>query len=511
MSQVPPPSRTSRRPNFVFVYCDQLRPDALGSLGALPPLRTPAMDALASGGVRFARCYTPNPVCVPAREAVITGRWAHRYGCTENGGGRAGAGVPTFPRLLQEAGYATYSAGKQHFRPARNHRGYGRMDLSEGQPAYRQDDDYLLFLRDQGFGHLTEPGGVRGRSYYLPAASPLPPEAHVTAWTARRCAAFIRANRNRPFLCTAGFFKPHPPFDPPQVYWDRYRPEDVTLPVPARADEEDAFLPVQNRSKTMDAPDEARVRAVRSAYYALVEQIDDGIGLIVQTLRECGLLDNTVVIVSADHGELLGDHGAWGKRSFYEPSVGVPLLMHWPAGLPAGAVHEVPVSTIDLFPSFASAAGLPLPGPVDGLDLLPIARDGTPPDRAGIPAEYGAGRTLKLMWRWQESVAGGATSRQWKYVWLANGGREQLFDLTADPQERLNLAGADPARCHTAHQALTDWCRQTAFREALATADAGRLTALPFQPLPLGEPKSMLPSWPARDPDFAGEPVRTSA
>src|SRR5207249_8787202 len=173
-SRATPSSRANPRPNFLFVFCDQLRGDALGSLGTLPPLRTPAMDDLAARGVRFASCYTPNPVCVPAREAVITGRWAHRFGCLENGGARPDAGVPTFPRLLHEAGYVTFSAGKQHFRPLRDHRGYGRLLLSEGQPAFRQDDDYLLFLRDHGYGHVTTPGGRRGPYYYFPHESPLP-------------------------------------------------------------------------------------------------------------------------------------------------------------------------------------------------------------------------------------------------------------------------------------------------------------------------------------------------
>ncbi|MDQ3703197.1 MAG: sulfatase-like hydrolase/transferase, partial [Chloroflexota bacterium] len=242
--------------SFLFVFCDQLRGDALGSLGALPPLRTPAMDALAARGARFASCYTPNPVCVPAREAVITGRWGHRFGCMENGGPRPDATLATFPRLLHEAGYATFSAGKQHFSPARAHRGYGRLELSEGQPAFRQDDDYLIYLRQHGFGDVTEPGGRRGRDYYRPQESPLPDELHMTPWTAARCAAFIRANFGRPFFCAAAFFKPHPPFDPPRSYWDRYPAETVELPLVEHDDGPpvDDFLRSQNRTKNMDAP-----------------------------------------------------------------------------------------------------------------------------------------------------------------------------------------------------------------------------------------------------------------
>jgi arylsulfatase len=509
----------AERPNIVFIFADQWRGDALGHLGIHPPLRTPVVDALVAGGVRFGSCATPNPVCVPAREAVVTGRWGHRVpggGCLDNGGPRFRAGVPTFPRLLQEAGYVTHTAGKQHFQPVRDHRGYGRMELSEGQPAYRQDDDYLLSLRDAGYGSLTQPGGDRGPAYYLPQESPLAPEHHMTAWTAERCVAFIRANRNRPFLCTAAFFKPHPPFDPPRAYWDRYSPESVSLPLTERRqDEEDAFLPVQNRTKAMDAPDEARARAVRSAYYALLEQIDDGIGRIVETLRECGVLDNTLIVISADHGELLGDHGAWGKRSFYQGSVTVPLILHWPAGLPGGVVRETPVSTLDLFPTFASACRLAVPEPVDGLDLLAHGRDGASLERGGVAAEFGTDRRFKLMWRWQESGGGQENStgpRQWKYVWLSNGGREQLFDLTNDPLESRNVVSVERARCAAAHDALVRWARATGFEGALSETSGGpgnRLVSIPFEPLPLGDVNKQAPVWPARDPDFG--PARVVA
>jgi arylsulfatase A-like enzyme len=305
-------------------------------------------------------------------------------------------------------------------------------------------------------------------------------------------------------LATAAFFKPHPPFNPPRAYWDRYPPESVSLPPPAVFDEPDDFLRVQNHSKTMLAPDEARVRAVRSAYYALVQQIDDAIGLLMQTLRDCGILDNTLVIVSADHGELLGEHGAWGKRSFYEGSGAVPLLLHWPEGLPRGATPQTPVSTIDLFATIAAAAGLTAPDNLDGFDLLPLARGGAAPERPGVPAEFSRDRTLKLMWRWDESGEPGQQGQQWKYVWIANGGREQLFDLASDPLEVRNLASAERARCEQAHRHLVAWCRETDFPSALDPASGDRLLRYPFETLPLGQVRGQEPAWPKRDPDFVG-------
>ena len=222
---------------------------------------------------------------------------------------------------------------------------------------------------------------------------------------------------------------------------------------------------------------------------------------MLQALRDGGLLDDTVVIVSADHGELLGEHGAWGKRSFYEASGGVPLLVHWPAGLPRGAVRQTPVSTIDLFPSLATMAGLPLPGPLDGLSLLAAAREGAALDRPGIAAEYGSERDFKLMWRWEEPEGG--LTRQWKYVWLANGGKEQLFERTSDPLEQRNLASGHRDRCAAAHARLAAWCRDTDFERALGPD--GWLRSMPFEPFDLGTINERAPAWPARDPDFAAQ------
>jgi choline-sulfatase len=252
----------------------------------------------------------------------------------------------------------------------------------------------------------------------------------------------------------------------------------------------------QNRSKNVDAPDEARVRAIRSAYYALVEQIDDGISLLLDTLRACGILDNTIVAISADHGELLGDHHAWGKRSFYEGSGCVPLILSWPASLPAGVVRDAPVSTVDLFPTFLEAAGVAGPDNLDGVSLLAAARDDQVPDRPGVASEWGDDRKRKLMWRWQEG------NQKYKYVWLANGAREQLFNLTEDQHELHNLASSDPARCAAAHAQLAAWCRATDFPVALSPDGSERLSSYPFEPIPLGEVNQQAPVWPTRDPDF---------
>jgi arylsulfatase len=250
----------------------------------------------------------------------------------------------------------------------------------------------------------------------------------------------------------------------------------------------------------MDCPDDSRIRDIRASYYALITQIDEEIAILIDTLKDCGIYDNTVIIFTADHGELLGDHKAWGKRSFYEGSVAVPLIVHWPDELPSGVVRELPVSVLDLFPTILTMAGV-IPGSyIDGVDLLPLARDGIIPDEraGGVASEHGNGRELKLMWRWQE--ISGREVRQWKYVWLCNGGMEQLFDLTTDPDEAHNRAAQDRDRCRKAHEQLVRWCEVSGF--STAVTNDRQLMNLPFELLPLRGVNDQRSEWVNNDPDW---------
>ncbi|MGH2355104.1 MAG: sulfatase-like hydrolase/transferase, partial [Chloroflexota bacterium] len=164
----------SQRPNFLLIMCDQLRADCISADDrAWPGVSTPNIDRIAQRGVRFRRAYTEVPVCVPARVNVLTGLHAHQLGIMDNQP-TPGPEVPTLPGLLTDLGYFTAAIGKMHFRPPRNHYGFQRMLLSEEIPRYRVDDEYLLYLRDRGYGHVLEPHGLRHEQYYQPQVSQLP-------------------------------------------------------------------------------------------------------------------------------------------------------------------------------------------------------------------------------------------------------------------------------------------------------------------------------------------------
>ena len=191
-------SRTG--PNVLIIMCDQLRADALGCYGnAIVP--TPNIDALADGGVVFTNAYSQTPVCVPARQNMLTGRHSHELELMENGREPIGK-FPHLAEVMTQAGYRTAAIGKMHFHPPRTPHGFVHMELSEEIPADRNDDQYLMYLRDKGFEHIHEPHGQRHETYYEPQISPLPADETTTAWTARRTAAYIRdsADHDQPFF-----------------------------------------------------------------------------------------------------------------------------------------------------------------------------------------------------------------------------------------------------------------------------------------------------------------------
>lgn len=423
----------TRRPNVLLITTDQQRYDALGAAGN-PLIRTPVLDGLCAEGTRFQNCYTPSPVCVPARHALLTGLLPHNNGCVNNGS-RLAPGTPTMMGLLSAAGYVTHGVGKMHFSPPRRSLGFQALELSEEIPAHVEQDDYLPFLLARGFGHVHEPHGVRSDMYYVPQVSQLPAELHTTAWTADRAAAFLRGHdQHRPFFLWTSFIKPHPPFDPP-VPWNKlYR--TVDMPKPFRPEGyrqlQTWWMRHQNRYKYReDGPDDTLARTLRAAYYACVSFIDHHVGRILRVLAATGLAQETLVLFTSDHGELLGDYGSWGKRSFLDPSVRVPLIARWPGHLPAGGVVTTPVSLVDIMPTVLAAAGVDSAGcRQDGADLstLPTAE---PRLVCAQLAEDAHGTYM-------------ATDGRLKYFYSAPDDREFLFDLAGQEREERNLA-ADPA------------------------------------------------------------------
>ena len=421
------------RPNILFVITDQQRWDTLGCYGN-EQIFTPSFDRLAAEGVVFERCYTSSPECVPARAVMMTGQPPHRTGVFSNSYMLAPQAV-TFQRILREAGYLTQAIGKMHFRPPREGFGMERLCLSEEIPGTVAEDEYLTELHAAGFDWAEEPHGMRSHMYYTPQVSQLPDQWHTTTWTGRKTVEFIegQAGSERPWLCWTGFIKPHPPFEPTVPFNTLYDP--VEMPLPARGpqckDNRTWWQNLQNVGKWMDRdPDVHFCQAQKAHYWATISMVDRQMGRILGALDRTGQRENTLVVFTSDHGELLGDHDSWGKRSWYEGAGHIPMLVSWPGRVPAGERRGQLVAHEDILPTLLSAAGVAAPKEAVGVDLVGLCRDNAAASREVYCAQFHEkGHGLYL-----------ALDARWKYMYSACDGKEQLFDLAGDPQELANRA-----------------------------------------------------------------------
>lgn len=415
------------RPNILLLFTDQQRFDTIAALGN-PLIKTPALDRLVRGGVAFTRAYTPSPVCVSARCALATGLYPHRTGCCDNGCGN-GAGQTSVMELLSGAGYQCHGVGKMHFEPDwRALWGFESRDLSEECNA---PDDFRASLDAAGYEHVLDPHGVRSEYYYLPQPSQLPARLHNTTWVADRSLDFLdRRDRERPFFLWTSFIKPHPPFEAPTPWNKLYRCAEMPLPKrPAGgADLLTYWNLVQNRYKYRDqGVDDNLLRTMKAAYYACISFIDYQVGRLLDGLEARGALDNTLILFSSDHGELLGDYDSFGKRSMLDSAARIPLLACWPGRLPAGERCDRPASLVDILPTCLQAAGA-TPVPTDGVSLLDLSAGDA--QRTSVLSQIQRERLGLYM----------HADERFKYIWSAADEREWLFDLRLDPLETRDCA-----------------------------------------------------------------------
>ena len=445
-----------RPPNIVFVIADQLRGDFLGCAGNLAA-STPHLDRLAAEGAFFRHAYSSTPSCTPARAAILTGRspWGHgmlgyhrvrpRY---EN----------ELPRLLGAAGWTTHVVGKNHFHPQRNDHGYQSVELDESGRVESEEfvSDYRAWFARVAPDLDPDATGL-GWNDYRAGVYALPEELHPTAWTADRAVAFLdeRGADAAPFLLKVSFARPHSPYDPPARFLDRIDPGLVPPPF-AAAWSQAAFGDFRNPDRHTAARNALPVEVAlesRRHYLASLAFVDEAVGRVVDALERSGELDRTVILFTSDHGDMLGDHHLWRKTYAYEGSARIPWIVWWGSGVAAlrgaarGQVREEPVELRDVLPSFLDVAGLEGPASIEGVSTLPLLRDdgGEVQWRSWIDLEHAT-------CYWPENVWNALTDGRTKYVYHAFDGREQLFDLTDDPGETIDLAG-DPA--HAAE--LTRW------------------------------------------------------
>ncbi|MHB1738656.1 MAG: sulfatase family protein [Actinomycetes bacterium] len=450
------------RPNIVWILSDQHQAEAIGG-NSHGVVQTPNLDALIGEGTSFESAYCQGPLCVPSRASLLTQRYVSDHRVKDNTWTGGTPGLPTTVQQIRDAGYHTAGLGKMHLSefPADVAdavpimRAHGFVEVDEVLGKYgnsRSRSPYTDYLAERGFldGYRdflderdpqTRPNlsdlGLVGKPHWSTDSAPMPADAHPDAWLGRRAAEWIsRYNDEDPFFLWVGFPGPHDPWDAPGDYVDRYRNTQIPLPrtlvPPVLGDDRFAKLvdSVADYGSSASA-DLDTIREVRRHYYAGVTMIDDSVGLILSQLEERNLLDNTWVIYTSDHGEMLGTHGLFTKTLFYESSVKVPLIVRPPGGQDSRSFDGL-VEHIDLAATLCELAGAdPVPG-TSGHSFAAILHGGTNWERDTVRSECeGFG-----MWR---------TSSYKLVVDEEDLTPVQLFDLRIDPLENVNLI--DNADC----------------------------------------------------------------
>ncbi|MFC4986728.1 sulfatase-like hydrolase/transferase [Saliphagus infecundisoli] len=441
------------RPNVLLITTDQHRGSAIGADPASPrdahgdPLvHTPTLDSLVGEGAMFTRAYTPAPSSIPARRCLWTGRRPANVDATTYHG-RPWTFEPTLAGLLREAGYRTRLTGKTHAIPAGNRIGFEETVLHAGLSG--REDDYSRWLAREREG-ADEIGHGVGRNSWDARPWHLDEQAHPTVWTTDRAIEFLDdRDPTRPFFHYVSYVRPHQPYDPPRAAWEHYDGREIPDPPVgdwARGIYGDRVPAYPSTNAWLaDLPREVVHRA-RVGYYGSVTHVDRQIGRLLRAAD----LENTLVIFASDHGDMLGDHGLWRKTFAYEGSARVPLIVRPPDRVerPRGREVPRPVGLEDLLPTILEAAGVEVPGSVDGRSLWPLM-EGDAEWRSHYHGEHGPTYDPKTGTQF-------LVSEDAKYVWHPTTGDELLFDLADDPLETRNLAGERSEELPTWRDRLVD-------------------------------------------------------
>ena len=453
--------------HIVLVMADQLSARALPAYGNRS-VQAPRLERLGDESVVFERALCASPLCVPSRSAMMTGMLPSRTGVYDNGAELA-ASVPTFAHYLRLRGYRTVLVGKMHFIGPDQLHGFEERPMPDVYPAGLDwvpdwrlaDDETLPWYHD--LSSVQRAGPVSGTLQ-------IDYDAEVAHHACEAIAASARAD-DRPLLLVASFTHPHDPYEVPAAFWKRYA--DVEIDAPAFPDPPDPVDAPTARLRAMLGSDRIpvateQVLAARRGYYGAVSLVDDHLGSLLDALDEQGLADDTVVVFTADHGDMLGERGLWYKMAPFEDSICVPLLVHAPGRFAPRSVAG-PVSLLDVAPTLVDlAGGFAQDEPaaaLDGVSLLP-ALGGEPAPERDVPLEYLAEGVRAP----QVSIVRGSLKL------VRDDGTDYVYDVASDPGERTSLAGTPEANAlATAADARWDLARLD--RDVRASQRARRLVA----------------------------------
>ena len=452
-----------RQPNVLLIVCDHWAAEHLGFAGN-DAILTPGLNEIASCGVRYTNAYSECPVCIPARRTLMTGHdpsqpWGSRVQRStdlsegHNDGHR-----------LQAGGISGAGSGKLHVHPQRDRIGFDDVLLDdEGRPQWGTTDDYDIYLGDQGLAGRQFDHGMSNNQYHWRPWH-LGEEHHATTWAGREMARTIkRRDPTRPAFWYLGFRHPHPPLVPPQAYMDLYDRIEIDPPYVGDWVDEDVPFPIQALKARRTLYTDEQLMEAKRAFYALCTQIDHQIRYLIGTLRLEGILDDTIIMFTSDHGDMLGNHGMVAKRIFYESSANIPMILMPNKGnprVPEGAVDDRLVGFADVMPTLLDLAGIPAPETVDGQSMVSAERD-------YLYGECGEDDHASRMIR----------EERWKLIWYPTGNHFQLFDIENDPHEMTDLA-SDPT-CGETLERLQNRLRGELYGSDLELMDGDRFVGRP--------------------------------
>ncbi|SKA96759.1 choline-sulfatase [Prosthecobacter debontii] len=428
-------TKTAAQPDVLVILTDQWSPRYLSWEN--PEVKTPNLDRMAKEGMIFDACYTTSPVCMPARISLITGLYPHNGGHSVwgNVGNYAtpAEAAPMF-RDIRAAGYTTAQIGKLHWSSGaawkehhENLEDYYQalgldvvVDVSGPPDSADARGAYARHLRQKG---LLEQVAKDLHDRYVkwefePRASVVGVEDYHDVFVADEAVKFIGGQpQEKPLCLVASFHSPHPPLDPPGEFATMYEPEKLTLPA--------NVPPVYLREG--HALNHAETREALAAYLGKISLVDRCVGQLIEALKKRGTWDNTLVLFTADHGEMMGAHGYLTKGRFYEESARVPLVIRWPGQVQAGRT-KAPAQMMDVYPTIVEAIGGELSPGRFAVSQLPVAMGKKKAVRRVAVSEIGTVAPLRVM------------ARDGRYKWWAEEDKEFLFDLDTDPLEMTNLA-----------------------------------------------------------------------
>ncbi len=439
-------SAQPRKPNVLFIMADDLN-CRLGCYGD-PQVKTPNLDRLAARGVTFERAYCQFPLCSPSRSSLLTGRRPNDTGVLRNPGGpnaKPGQGSPhfreaipdtvTLPQLFKNNGYYVARVGKLYHYGVPNQIGTNGLDdapswaeVFNPKGRDRADEDKIFSLVPKNFGGTVSWLAADGTD-----------EEQTDGLSATAAISLLEKHKSDPFFLAVGFFRPHTPYVAPKPYFEKYPQADISLP--NLSEEDRARLPAPafaSAKQEQDKMSDGQRREAIQAYQASISFMDAQVGRVLDAVERLGLADNTIIVFASDHGYHLQDHGLWQKMSLFENSARVPLIVSAPGFASNGKKSPALAELVDIYPTVADLAQLPLPEYLSGKSLRPILVDASQEVKQVAFTQVRRGQFDGYSVR---------TSRFRYTQWDGGSKGEQLYDLETDPQETTNLA------THPAHAA----------------------------------------------------------